>query len=71
MKAKDTNIVYMVIERNLNLPDEYGVPSKIFTTRESAELHAVLEEHKAFVEYNLGKTTILYSYVVEPWIIHE
>jgi hypothetical protein len=64
-------VVYMVVERNLDEPGEYGTPAKLFTSREEADRYAVIQEDQADTEYHFGKTHLRYSYVVEPWAVHE
>lgn len=64
-------VIYMVVERNLDEPDEYGTPSKLFINREDAERYASIEEDAAAIEHIMGRTNIQYSYVVEPWVLNN
>lgn len=63
--------IYMVVERNLDEPESYGTPAKLFTDEAAAERWASIQEDQADLEHHMGRTHIRYSYVVEPWVVHD
>lgn len=65
------NTVYMVVERSHDQPESYGTPAKLFTDESAAERWASIQEDQADLDYYKGRTSIRYSYVVEPWVVHD
>lgn len=66
-----STIVYAVLEYNQDEPESRKSLSKLFTRRDPAERWASIKEDESYMEFHSGRESVLYSYVVEPWELHD